>query len=153
MTDSNAHRSQAILRMPVDHVDATMILHDGERSEVILLLSPGDHAADVMVGGDEFLPVMRDAKICLVARDAIAALGLQRRPLTTLEEEMPHETQRATIKLRSGMMLEGELRWPLVDGKRRTVDYLKSSPRYIELRAQDKSWFVAKAHLAYVQEM
>ena len=31
-------RSQAILRMPVDMVDAVMILHDGDRSDVLLFV-------------------------------------------------------------------------------------------------------------------
>lgn len=153
MADANVHRSQAILRMPVDYVDATMIHHDGERSEVIFLLPPGEDLARVMTEGDAFIPVMRDAKICIVARDGIAALGLPLRALTAFEEEMPHETQRAMIKLRSGMMLEGELRWAIEDGKQRTADFLKNDARHLELRTADRSYYVAKAHIAYVQEM
>jgi hypothetical protein len=153
MADANVHRSQAILRMPVDYVDATMIHHDGERSEVIFLLPPGEDLARLMTQGDAFIPVMRNAKICIVARDSIAALGLPLRPLTPFEEEMPHETQKAMIKLRSGMMLEGELRWTLDDGKQRTADFLKTDGLHVELRTADKSFYVAKSHIAYVQEM
>ena len=153
MAEANVHRSQAILRMPVDYVDATMIHHDGERSEVIFLLPPGEDIARVLTEGDRFIPVMRNAKICIVARDAMAALGLPLRPLTTFEEEMPHEKQKAMIKLRSGMMLEGELRWAIEDGKQRTADFLRNDALHVELRTEDKSWFIAKTHIAYVQEM
>jgi hypothetical protein len=153
MADANVHRSQAILRMPVDYIDATLIHHDGERSEVIFLLPPGEDLARLMTEGDAFIPVMRNAKICIVARDSIAALGLPLRALTTFEEEMPHDTQKAVVKLRSGMMLEGELRWTLEDGKQRTADFLKSGSLHVELRTTDKSYYVAKSHIAYVQEM
>lgn len=153
MADTNVHRSQAILRMPVDYVDATMIHHDGERSEVIFLLPPGEDLARVMTAGDAFIPVMRNAKMCIVARDSIAALGLPLRALTPFEEEMPHEKQKALVKLRSNMMLEGELRWTVVDGAQRTTDFLKGEAQHVELRTEDKSWFIAKTHISYVQEM
>jgi hypothetical protein len=153
MADANVHRSQAILRMPVDYVDATMIHHDGERSEVIFLLPPGEDLARLMTQGDAFIPVMRNAKICIVARDSIAALALPLRVLTAFEEEMPHEKQKAMIKLRSGMMLEGEIRWTLEDGRQRTADFLKTDAPHVELRTADKSYYVAKSHISYVQEM
>lgn len=153
MAEANVHRSQAILRMPVDYVDATLIHHDGERSEVIFLLPPGEDLARVMTDGDPFIPVMRNAKICIIARDSIAALGVPPRVVDELEAAMPHETQRVTVKLRSGMMLEGELQWTVVEGKQRTADFLKAEALFIELRAADKSYLVAKSHIAYVQEM
>ena len=149
----NEHRSQAILRMPVEYVDATLIHHDGERSEVIFLLPRGEDLAYVVTEGDAFIPVMRDAKICIVARDAVAAIGVALREVSPLEQEMPSETQRATVKLRSGMMLDGELRWTAVSGKQRTADHLNADARFIELRTQDKSYFIVKAHIAHVQEM
>lgn len=153
MAEANVHRSQAILRMPVDYVDATLIHHDGERSEVIFLLPPGEDLARVMTEGDAFIPIMRNAKICIIARDSIAALGVPPRTVDELEAAMPHETQRVTVKLRSGMMLEGELQWTVVEGKQRTADFLKAEARYVELRTADKSYLVAKSHIAYVQEM
>ena len=153
MADANVHRSQAILRMPVDYVDATLILHDGDRSEVIFLLPPSEDLARVITEGEAFIPVMRDAKICIIARDAIAAVGLPPRVIDELEEAMPHETQRATVKLKSGMMLEGELRWTVVTGKQRTADFLNGDARCIELRTPDKSFYIVKSHIAYVQEM
>ena len=153
MPEANVHRSQAILRMPVDYVDATLILHDGERAEVIFLLPPGEDVARVCTEGDAFIPVMVDAKIRIIARDAIAAVGVAPRPMDALEAEMPCETQRATVKLRCGMMLDGELRWTVVTGKQRTADHLNGEVRFIELRSADKSFFVVKAHIAYVQEL
>jgi hypothetical protein len=147
--EQNVHRSQAILRMPVDYVDATLILHDGERSEVIFLLPPGEDLARVIGEGDAFIPVMRNAKICIIARAAIAAIGV---PLL-VEDELPAEQQRVAVKLRSGMMLDGELRWTIVCGKQRTADHLNGDARTLELRTADKSFIIVKSHVAFVQEM
>jgi hypothetical protein len=150
MGEANVHRSQAILKMPVDYVDATLILHDGDRSEVIFLLPPGEDLARVITEGDAFIPVMRNAKMCIVAREAIAAIGLP--PKVEAEDALPTDKQRVTVKLRSGMMLEGELRWTLVDSKHRTADHLNGYALTIELRTADKSYFIVKSHVAYVQE-
>ncbi len=153
MAKVNVHRSQAILRMPVDYVDASLIHHDGERSEVIFLLPSGEDVARVITEGDAFIPVMRNAKICIIARESIAAIGLPLRAQTALEQEMPTETQRAAVKLRSGMLLEGELRWTTVyNGENRTADFLNSDARTIELRTADTSYFIVKAHVSYVEE-
>ena len=135
--------------MPVDYVDATLILHDGDRSEVIFLLPPGEDLARVVTEGDAFIPVMRAAKICIIARDAIAAVGLSLQPI----DDLPAETQRVAVKLKSGMMLDGELRWTIVDGKQRTADHLNTDARTIELRSADKSFFIVKSQIAFVQEM
>lgn len=135
--------------MPVDYVDATLILHDGDRSEVIFLLPPGEDLARVVTEGDAFVPVMRNAKICIIARDAVAAVGLPLLPV----DDLPSETQRVAVKLKSGMMLDGELRWTIVDGKQRTADHLNGDARTIELRTADKSFFIIKSQIAFVQEM
>ena len=146
------HRSQAILRMPVEYVDATLIHHDGERSEVIFLLPARGEVVHYALEGDAFIPAMREAKICIVARESIAAIGLPLRPLTALESEMPNEKQLVVVKLRSGMMIEGELRWTVVFGGQRTTDQLNNGDHVFELRTADKSYYVVKAHVAYVQE-
>ena len=150
MAEANVHRSQAILKMPVDYVDATLILHDGDRSEVIFLLPPGEDLARVITEGDAFIPVMRNAKMCIVARDAIAAIGMP--PKVEDEDALPTDKQKVTVKMKSGMMLDGELRWTIIDGKQRTAHHLNGDARTIELRAQDKSYFIVKSHVAYVQE-
>jgi hypothetical protein len=51
------------------------------------------------------------------------------------------------------MMLDGELRWTIVDGKQRTADHLNGDALTIELRTADKSFFIVKSQIAYVQEM
>lgn len=151
MGEPNVRRSQAILRMPVEYVDASLVLHDGERSDVIFFVPPGETLARLVSAGDAFLPVMRNAKITIVSRAAIAAVGI----VTTAaaDAELPSERQRAAVKLRSGTVLEGELTWTIVSGKQRTADFLNSDSPYFELRAGDTTYLVIKAHVATVQEL
>ena len=146
------HRSQAILRMPVDYVDATLILDDGERSEVIFFVHPGEDIAQLVSSGNAFIPVMRSARICIVARDAIAAIGVAPRAPSAIESEMPSEKQLVTVKLKSGMLLEGELTWTVVPGQQRTADFLNTEAPLFELRTVDKSFYILKSHVATVQE-
>lgn len=153
MADAHVHRSQAILRMPVDYVDATLILADGERSEVIFLLSPGDDLPTAITQGDRFLPVMRNARICIIARDAIAAVGVPPRVPSPLEDEMPSEHQRVLLKLKTGIMFEGDLSWTVVAGKQRATDHLNNDSMFVELRTPDRSFFIPKTQILYVQEM
>lgn len=153
MPDVNVRRSQAILRMPVDYVDATLILHDGDRSEVIFFVPPGEDLGRLLTDGPAFIPVMREAKITILARTAIACVGLASRPLALHDADLPCEKQRAAVKLRSGMLLDGELQWTVVAGEQRTADFLNAPAPYFELRAADKTYLVVKAHVATVQEI
>ena len=148
----NVRRSQAILRIPVNYVDATLILHDGERSDVIFFVPPGETLTRHVVEGDGFVPVMRAAKVVIIARSAIACVGTPAAPAHDADE-MPSEKQRVAIKLKSGTMLEGELRWPVVEGKQRTADFLNTSPTYVVLSAGAIDYLVFKAHVATVQEL
>lgn len=153
MGEPNVRRSQAILRMPVDFTDASLVLHDGERSDVIFFVPPGETLARLVSAGDAFLPVMRNAKITIVARAAIAAVGVATKPAAASDGDLPCERQRAAVKLRSGTLLEGELTWTIVSGKQRTADYLNSDSPYFELHAGDTTYLVIKAHVATVQEL
>ncbi|MBA3457350.1 MAG: hypothetical protein H0T42_29990 [Deltaproteobacteria bacterium] len=74
-------RSQTIIRMPVDHVTASLVLHDGERSDVVIFVSPDEDIAKILDSREPFLPLIRAGKVALVARAAIAALGLAHRSL------------------------------------------------------------------------
>jgi hypothetical protein len=152
MGEANIKRSQAILRMPVDMVDAIMILHDGDRSDVLLFVPPTEDVARVMASGSPFLPVMREASMCLVARDAIACLGVAAALAPKLEDDFPAEEQKVKVTLKSGRVLEGTMKWvPLADA-RRTADHLNSDSSQLVLFTGEQAWIVAKSHVAMVRE-
>lgn len=146
-------RSQVILRMPVDNISVTLILHDGARSDAMLFVPPTEDIAR-LIGpqGDRFLAMFVGSELTLVARDAIACIGVPSVPRIPHEGDLPVEVQRAAVTLRSGTVLEGELRWTHVAGQARTVDYLNAEGEDIELHAGDTTFHIVKAHVAMVTE-
>lgn len=152
MSSANMRRSQVLLRMPVDHVNASMILHDGERSEVVLFIPPTEDIGRVIASGDPFLPILRNGKSCIVARDAIACLGVEPVVHEERHDALPIDRQQAIVKLRSGAMIEGELRWTAPAGQQRTADHLNRAGAYLEVHARDLTYYVVTAHIATVEE-
>lgn len=140
------------MRLPVDHVAASLILHDGDRSDVIIFVSPDENIARILGAREPFLPMMRAGKLALVARAAIAALGLPSIPALPKEDDLPVEMQLASIRLRSGHIIEGELRWTGAAGSQRTADYLNSEEPYLEVHAINTTYYVVKHHVALVEE-
>jgi hypothetical protein len=152
MPDVNVRRSQAILRMPIDYVDATLMLHDGERSEVIFLVPRGETVARLIAEGDAFVPVMRHAKICLVARAAIACVGLPaKRPVCAAEDDLPTQHQHAIIKLRGGTVIEGEVRWTAPASS--LADHLNGNDSpHVFAETAGTTFVVVKAHITTAEE-
>lgn len=149
-------RSQILLCMPVDNVTATLVLHDGARSNVMLFVPAGEDVSGVVAGGRPFVPVVRDGRVCLVARAAIASLAVASAAVAVPgapEDELPSERQRAAIQLRSGVRIEGELRWVTETGRRRTTDYLNHEAPFFVVHDGDTTHYVAKAHVATVTEL
>ena len=91
-------------------------------------------------------------KLALVARTAIAALGLPCVPKIPKDDDLPVETQMASIRLRSGALIEGELRWTGPPGSQRTADFLNSDEQYIKVYAASTTYYVVKHHIAVVEE-
>ncbi len=153
MTSVNLRRSQAILRMPVDNISASMVLHDGERSEVVLFMPPTEDIPHLLgPNGPQFIAMMVGSGVSLVARDAIACLTSPAAAVIALDDDLPVVTQRVGVKLRSGVMIEGELRWTAPTGQQRTADHLNSSASLLELHAPNVIHHIVKAHVARVDE-
>jgi hypothetical protein len=146
-------RSQQVMRLPVDHLVASLILVNGERVDAILFLPPGEEVARALTEGDPFLPVALAKGIRLVARTAIACIGIPAAPPKAAHDgDLPTERQVATVMLRGGAALEGELRWTGGFGANRTCDYLNEAASHVELHASDTTWYVAKSQIAWVEE-
>ena len=148
----NMRRSQQMMRLPVDDVTAQLILHDGDRSEIVLFVSPSEDIVRVLTAREPFLPVVRAGKVVLVARAAIAALGLP--CVTTIygRDDLPFENQAVMVRLRSGHTIEGDLRWTAVAGSKRTADCLNADESYVEVHAGGTTYYVMKSHIAFVEE-
>lgn len=148
-------RSQAILRLPVDNVTAKLILHDGERSDVLLFIAAGEDVTRLLAPGDPFVPMIKHARFCLVARAAMAAIGVSQSAAAEADDGLPVERQRARVQLRSGAVLEGELRWTAPEGERRTADHVNDEAPYFIVHASDghTAYYIAKAQVATIEEL
>ncbi|MBA2538267.1 MAG: hypothetical protein H0V17_01420 [Deltaproteobacteria bacterium] len=145
-------RSQAILRMPVDMVDAYMTLHDGDRSDVLLFVPPTEDLSRMLQEGDAFLAVMRDAAMCFVARTAIACLRVAIERAPKLEEDFPAEEQRVKVTLRNGGVIEGVMKWIPFAARGRTGDHLNSDSPLLVITSGEHAHLIVKSHIAMVRE-
>jgi hypothetical protein len=144
-------RSQVILRMPVDNVVATMIGHDGQRADVMLFIPPTEDIGHVLGHGAAFLPMVKGGKLCIVARDTIACFGVPEMPVIPREDDLPVEKQAVTVVLRSGAKIEGEMRLTAY-GVQRTTDFMNESETMFRVYGNGTTFYVAKTHVAQVEE-
>ena len=146
-------RSQAILRMPIDMVDAVLVLHDGERANVLLFVPPTEDISRLVTEGSPFVAMVRGGTEYFVARAAIACLELPADRVPTLDKELSIQRQNARVKLRCGTTVEGELRWISADGQTRTADALNIDVPYLVVHgAAAQTYLIMKAHVATVTE-
>jgi len=153
--DVNVRRSQAIQRLPVNSVLAKLTLHDGARADVVLFIPPGEDITRVVSAGPPFVPMIRNAQFCLVARHAIAVLAVVVAGPPIDDDALPVIRQRARLGLRSGASIEGELRWISFDGHKRTSDYLNDPEAFIVAYAAESrtTHYIVKAQIATVEEL
>lgn len=151
----NMRRSQAITRLPIDNVVASLTLHDGDRADVLLFIPPGEDVTRLVGPGDPFVPMFRNARFCLVARDAIAAIGVTAVPPRADDDALPVVRQRAQVRLRSGVTIEGELRWTATDGRKRTTDHVNEPGTYLVVHAvaTQTTYYVVKSQVATIEEV
>jgi hypothetical protein len=151
MGSDNVRRSQAILRMPIDSVCAQMILHDGDRSEVLLFIAPSEDIGRLLGEGAPFMPVVRNGRVCMVARTAIAGLGIPARVAPApSDDDLPMQIQKVSVKLRNGAAVDGELRWVMPLDRQKTIEYLNGESPCFEVYSEDTVWHVVKSHVATV---
>lgn len=137
--------------MPVDNVVATMIGHDGARSDVMLFLPPTEDIGHVLGHGATFLPMVKSGKLCIVSRDTIACFGVPAVPVIPREGDLPVEKQVVTVTLRSGAKVEGELHLTAF-GVQRTTDFMNDGEPVFRVHGDTTTFHVVKAHVAQVEE-
>lgn len=151
--DVNIRRSQAIQRLPVDSVLAKLILHNGDRADVLLFIPPGEDITRVVSPGEPFVPMIRNAQFCLVARDAIAALAVVGAEPAD-DGALPIAHQRTRVTLRSGLKLDGTMKWISLDGHKRTSDHVNDHGDFLVLYTSETrtTHYIAKRHVATIEE-
>ena len=150
MPTASMKRSQAILRMPVDMVDAVMILQNGERSEVLVMLPPSEDLTRFISEGGRFLPVNRDASTIQVARSALAAFGIPKRLAPRLDDDLPVQQQKVRVVLVGGVQLDGVICWVGAAG---CGEHLNGEAAYFPLQVGDTTYLVMKTGVVTVTEL
>jgi hypothetical protein len=155
--DVSMRRSQAIQRLPTNSVLGTLILHDGERSEALLFLPLGDDITRLVSPGDPFVPTIRDARFCLVARDAIAAIRVTAGGTDDRSDPdgLPIRRQRARVRLRSGTTLDGELQWTPLRDHERTSDHANEATSFLVIHDAEarSTYYIVKSQIATIEEL
>ncbi len=146
-------RSLETLRLPVDRVGATLILQDGKRVEATLFVPPGEDVTRYVDDRPGFVPILRDGKLCFVAKTAIACVGVvQREDRSENELDLPVQRQAVVVEVTSGMLLVGTMQWAAPQGRQRTADHLNEDARHLEVRAGELTYLISKAHIRTVEE-
>lgn len=138
--------------MPTDAVNADLVLHDGERSTVVLFIHGGEDVPQLFSGAKRFVPVVRSGRVCLVARAAIASIAVPGQHAGIRDGDLPTVRQRVIVRLRSGGFVEGEVAWVPDSSRTRTADYLNLDAPIFTVQAGETTYFVAKEHVAMVSE-
>ena len=140
------------LRVPVDRVAVDLTLADGRRHRGTLFVPPGMAVEEMLAARDRFLPVEEDGRVRLYASAALACISVADVAQGPESERLPEERRRLTVRLKSGDVLEGDLRYVQVTARPRTADLLNEPGATFALHSGDAVRHVVKAHVECVEE-
>jgi hypothetical protein len=149
MTTDSSRRSQPLMRRPVDRVSALVTFHDASELECTLFVPIGKDVVEMFGDGPRYIPIGVADSVRLVARDVIAAIAIGGRAQS---EQDYQEHQLATVHLRGGNAISGELWWNAPEGKKRTTDFLNADTPYLILHRANVTTYIAKSHVAWMSE-
>lgn len=141
-----------VLIVPIDRVDATLILHDGTRREVVLPSSSGQRVDTLFDSGEPFIAVKDGGETRIYARSALACVTV-REERADEDDALPENRRLVRVQLRSGASVDGELRYVAVEGRSRVSDALNEPTPAFCVHAGAAVHHVAKAHVAFVEEL
>lgn len=137
--------------VPIDQLAALLILADGTRHEVVLPRSPGRPLEDLFEAREPFVPVKEGGKTRIYARGALACVVV-RESGEVEDDGLPRKRRVVAVSLRSGLMLEGELRYVAVEGRGRVTDVLNESTPSFALHTSGCVHHIVKAHVLCIEE-
>lgn len=136
--------------VPVHRIRATLILDDGSRREVALPRGQGQSIEDLFAARELFVPVNESGGTRIYARSSLACVVADEREPE--EDGLPHKHKAVRVTLRSGTVLEGELRYVAVEGRARVTDVLNEPAPSFSLHAGSIVHHIAKAHVRSIEE-
>lgn len=155
VTDAPPEPNEAVanaLVVPIDRVTAMLILADGTRREVVLPHGPGQPIEALFESREPFLAVKEGGKTRIYARSVLACVIVGAANQSAYDESLPRSHRLIRTWLRSGVVLEGELRYIAVEGRGRVTDVLNENAQSFSLHTRDAVHHVAKTHVFCVEE-
>jgi DNA-binding NtrC family response regulator len=148
---SESHSEPNAFVVPVDRITATLILDDGSRREVVLPRGQRQSIEDVLEAKDAFLPVKEGGGTRIYARSALACIAVSE-PRELEDDGLPRKRRSIRVLLRSGVVLEGELRYVAVEGRSRVTDIVNEESLSFPLFSGTIVHHIAKAHVRSIEE-
>jgi DNA-binding NtrC family response regulator len=136
--------------VPVQRIRATLILDDGSRREVALPRGQGQSIEDLFAARELFVPVNESGGTRIYARSTLACVVAEES--ASEDDGLPHKHRAVRVTLRSGIVLEGELRYVAVEGRARVTDVLNEAVPSFTLYAGTTVHHIAKAHVRSIEE-
>jgi DNA-binding NtrC family response regulator len=136
--------------VPVQRIRATLILDDGSRREVALPRGQGQSIEDLFAARELFVPVNESGGTRIYARSTLACVVADESAPD--DDGLPHKHRAVRVTLRSGVVLEGELRYVAVEGRARVTDVLNEAAPSFTLYAGTTAHHIAKAHVRSIEE-
>ncbi len=136
--------------VPIQRIRATLILDDGSRREVALPRGQGQSIEELFAAREPFVPVNESGGTRIYARSTLACVVADEPDRA--DDGLPHKHRAVRVTLRSGIVLEGELRYVAVEGRARVTDVLNEPAPSFALYAGTTTHHIAKAHVRSIEE-
>jgi DNA-binding NtrC family response regulator len=138
------------MEVSVEQTDVSLLLHDGSRHNVTLVLVGGQTVESLLLTPDSFLLVQDEGRTRHYARSSIAMISNESDPPAV--DHLPRRAARVRVRLLSGRTIDGHMRW--VPGvARQTASSVLCEPAAIfVVHADGATCFIAKSHVAWVEE-
>ena len=152
--DTDGGGVRAELRVPVNRVSVELTLGDGRCLRGTVFVPPGCHVEELLGRSAAFLPVEQDGTVVLYAPGAIACVAVREETAEPHPDDLPLAARALAVRLRSGTVVQGEVRYVAWSGAMRTADLLNEPAATIALYGQrGVVQHVAKAHVESVEEV
>jgi hypothetical protein len=110
----------------------------------------GQSVEELFASRELFVAVNEDGRTRIYARAALACVIAGGEPIE--DDGLPRKHRAVRVTLRSGVVIEGELRYVAVEGRARVTDVLNEGAPSFVLHAGDLMHHIAKVHVRSLEE-
>lgn len=148
------------LRVPKRRIQAEIaLIGRGTRKVELFLADVNPHiqrperVSDLLEGEVTFLPAFEEGRPTLIGRAAVAWVSVDNGALDEAELELFAFRRDVSIEFMDGSAIGGELLYTAPSSNARVADYLNGAERCFRVWSTNRTFFVAKQHVARVLEV